>query len=301
MVDRRHPFWLLRVELRPAVACDLAELDQVIAALSADHAEFLAVRDRDSGAIHMGACDERQLEVNVARLRAKAPGGFDVGPPEVAYRESIGQAAEVSFKGMKTPVDGKRFACIKLAVSPLDVRFDYQFENKAAESAVPKALVPAVERGIQALLEGGVCWGFPMIGLKISLLDADHEFGSLTELTLEFAARAAFRKAFLKADPHVLEPVSKVVVVTPDETMGALMADLTGRRGQILDTVSQEGQTTLEAFVPTAMLFGYSNTLRAMTQWHGSFSTAFSHYQRVPDTKGDGPPWSEPTSAALRP
>ena len=278
-----------------------------MAALSAEHVDFLAIRDQDSGLIHLGGCDEGQLEESLDRLRAKIPGSFEVYQPEVGYRETISHAAEVDFKGMKEPVGGKQIYGVKLAICPLDVRFECQFENKAADSAVPKALVSAAERGVQSLFDSGACWGFPMTGLKATLLDGAHDFGDshdvgdLSELTFEIATRAAFRRAFVKADPHVLEPISKLVVLTPDDTMGALMADLTGRRGQVLDAVSQEGRTTLEAFVPTAMLFGYSNSLKAMTRWRASFSTAFSHYQRVPDTPGDGPPWPEPASAALRP
>jgi len=298
MFDRRNLRWPLEVVIRPAADADPATLDQAIAELSGEHPRFMAIRDRESLSILLGACDNCQLEENLALLRGKIPGSCDVGALEVGLRETISQAAQAEHSHRDS--DGSRFARVKLAIEPLGARLDFRFENKAAGTAVPKNVVPGIERGLQSLLNGGLWSEYPLIGVKASLLDGACDDAATSATSFEVASRAAFREAVLKAAPILLEPVSKVLLVTPEDTKAALTADLENRRGRVTGMESRDGGIRLEALVPITHLLGYANSLAHMTQGRASYTVEFSHYERTHEMKGDGPPSPNPASAALR-
>ncbi len=280
--DRRNIRWPLEIVVRPAVDTDPAVLERLVRCLSADHAQFIAVCDRESALILVGGCDECQLEKNLTLLRSKVLSDLHVDPPQVGFREAISQAAEVDYSHRKRTGRSSQFARVKFVIEPRDVRFDFEFENKAVRSAVPKEFIPGVERGVQSVLDRGVFSGFPMIGLKISLVDGAYDDVDSSMMAFEIASRAAIREAALKAAPVLLEPILKVAVVTPEEYMGDVIADLNSRRGLISGTDSRDSTTTINAYVPVAGMFGYRNTLAEMARGRASFSVQFSHYERTP-------------------
>ena len=175
-----------------------------------------------------------------------------------------------------------QFARVKLVLEPQEQGKGFEFEFKIVGGSVPKEYIPGVEKGVRSVLDNGVLAGFPMLDLKVSLIDgAYHEVDS-SALAFEIASRAAFREAAQKAGPKLLEPIMKVEVVSPEDYVGGVIGDLTSRRGQILGQEMRGNATVINAMVPLANMFGYVNTLRSMSQGRAQFTMQFDHYAQVP-------------------
>jgi elongation factor G len=167
-------------------------------------------------------------------------------------------------------------------LEPVEQGQGFEFESKIVGGSVPREYIPGVEKGVRSVLDNGVLAGFPMLDLKVSLIDgAYHEVDS-SALAFEIAARAAFREAAQKAAPKLLEPIMKVEVVSPEDYVGGVIGDLTSRRGQILGQEMRGNATVINAMVPLANMFGYVNTLRSMSQGRAQFTMQFDHYAQVP-------------------
>jgi len=167
-------------------------------------------------------------------------------------------------------------------IEPQEQGAGFAFDSKVVGGSVPKEYIPGVEKGVRSVLDNGVLAGFPMLDLKVSLIDgAYHEVDS-SALAFEIASRAAFREAAQKAGPKLLEPIMKVEVVSPEDYVGGVIGDLTSRRGQILGQEMRGNATVINAMVPLANMFGYVNTLRSMSQGRAQFTMQFDHYAQVP-------------------
>lgn len=300
MFDRTNIHWPLEVVARFAVDVDSTDLERLIGELTADHAQFMAILDQDSPVVLIGGCDERLLERNVGLLRRRVPCELHLDPPQVGYRETISKAVEVDYSHENPTGDAGQFARVRILIEPLEDGYGFQFENRTAAGAVPKKYIVGVEEGIQSLVDTGVLAGFPMVGLKVSLVDGAYRDVDSSVLAFELASRAAFLEAIRKADPVLLEPVIKVEVATPEEYFGELIADLNGRRGSMSGMKPGEDDLTTVALVPAGQIFGFPNALAHLTRDRGSFSAQFSHYEKARSVPGDDPPWPEPGSAALR-
>jgi elongation factor G len=188
----------------------------------------------------------------------------------------------VDYTHKKQTGGSGQFARVKLVIEPQEQGAGFAFDSKVVGGSVPKEYIPGVEKGVRSVLDNGVLAGFPMLDLKVSLIDgAYHEVDS-SALAFEIASRAAFREAAQKAGPKLLEPIMKVEVVSPEDYVGGVIGDLTSRRGQILGQEMRGNATVINAMVPLANMFGYVNTLRSMSQGRAQFTMQFDHYAQVP-------------------
>jgi elongation factor G len=200
----------------------------------------------------------------------------------VAYRETITRRQEVDYTHKKQTGGSGQFARVKLVLEPQEQGAGFAFESKIVGGSVPKEYIPGVEKGVRSVLDNGVLAGFPMLDLKVELIDgAYHEVDS-SALAFEIATRAAFREAAHKAGPKLLEPIMKVEITAPDEFAGSIMGDLNSRRGRIQGMDNKGGKTIVKAEVPMSEMLTYGAELTSMTQGRGSYSMEMDHYDFVP-------------------
>jgi len=250
--------------------------------LAQEDPSFRVSTDQESGQTIIKGMGELHLEIIVDRMRREFKVEATVGAPQVAYRETITKKQEIDYTHKKQTGGTGQFARVKLVIEPQEQGAGFLFESKVVGGSVPKEYVPGVEKGVKSVLENGILAGFPMLDIKVSLIDgAYHEVDS-SVLAFEIASRAAFREGAQKAGPKLLEPIMKVEVVSPEDYVGGVIGDLTGRRGQILGQEMRGNATVINAMVPLANMFGYVNTLRSMSQGRAQFTMQFDHYAQVP-------------------
>lgn len=300
MFDRTSSHWLLEVVARPVADIDRSDLEQIISELSADYPLFMAILDWESPYVVIGGSDERQLEENLRVLRSKISCDVQTETPQVGYRETIGWAVEVDYTHSKMTRGIRQFARIKIVLEPLADKSVFEFENKIRDDAIPRKHIASVESGISVARSYGHLSSFPIIGLKVSLVDGAYHDVDSSVMAFEIAARGAFREAIEKSGSVLLEPIVKVEVVTTEACVGDLVGDLNNRRGTLSGVASEDDVFTVTALVPIAEMFGFTKFLADLTQGRGSFSVQFSHYESVFSTPDDDPLWPEPAVAALR-
>jgi elongation factor G len=273
---------VIEVAVEPKTKADQEKMGLALNRLAAEDPSFRVTTDPESGQTIIKGMGELHLEIIVDRMKREFKVEANVGAPQVAYRETITRRAEVDYTHKKQTGGSGQFARVKLALEPLEQGAGFEFESKVVGGSVPKEYIPGVEKGVRSVLDNGVLAGFPMIDLKVTLLDgAYHEVDS-SALAFEIAARAAFREGAHKAGPKLLEPIMKVEVVSPEDYVGGVIGDLTSRRGQILGQEMRGNATVINAMVPLANMFGYVNTLRSMSQGRAQFTMQFDHYAQVP-------------------
>ena len=275
---------VIEIAVEPRTLADQEKMAHGLARLAAEDPSFRVASDAESGQTVIRGMGELHLEIIVDRLKREFKVEANVGTPTVAYRETISKAAEADYTLAKQAGGIGQFARVKLRFEPAPAGSVYCFVNAAAGGAVPKDFIPAIDKGLRGALDSGVVAGFPVVGVKATLLDgAFHDVDS-SEQAFEIAARAAFRDGVAQAGPKLLEPMMRVEVVTPEAYMGDIIGDLNSRRGQITG-VDQRGKAqALAAMVPLANMFGYVNTLRSMSQGRAQYTMHFDHYADVPQT-----------------
>jgi elongation factor G len=230
---------------------------------------------------------ELHLEIKVDILKRTHKVEVNVGAPQVAYREKITRAVEIDYTHKKQTGGTGQFARIKIQVQPNEPGKGFEFESKVIGGAVPKEYIPGVNKGLESVLGAGVLAGFPVVDVKVALVDgAYHEVDS-SALAFEIASRAALREALQKGGSVLLEPVMKVEVVTPEEYTGSVIGDLNSRRGQIQGQDMRGNAVVVNAMVPLANMFGYVSNLRSFTQGRASYTMQFDHYSEVPRNEAE--------------
>jgi elongation factor G len=291
LCDASHPVILERMEfpdpvievaVEPKTKMDQEKMGMALTRLSAEDPSFRVASDLESGQTVIKGMGELHLEVLVDRMRREFGVDASVGPPQVAYRETISRAAEIDYIHKKQTGGAGQFARVKIRFEPLPQGSGYVFENGVRGGAVPREFVPGVEKGLKASCESGVLSGFPVTDFKATLYDGDSHDVDSSVMAFEIAARAAFREGMPKAGPRLLEPVMRVEAVMPDEYMGDVIGDLNGRRGQVTGMDQRGNARVVTAMVPLATMFGYVNTLRSMSQGRAQFTMHFDHYAEVP-------------------
>ena len=204
----------------------------------------------------------------------------NIGKPQVAYKETITQEVKQVGKYIRQSGGRGQYGHVWLEIYPREAGSGFLFENKIFGGVVPKEYIPAVEKGILEAMAGGVLAGYPMVDLGVRLLDGSfHEVDS-SERAFLFAASIAFKEAVAKARPFLLEPIMGVEIVTPEEFVGEVMGDITGRRGKIMGLEARGKARIIEAQAPMAEMFGYSTSIRSLTQGRATFTLQFSHYRK---------------------
>jgi elongation factor G len=278
---------VIELAIEPKSKADQEKLGVALQRLAAEDPSFRMSTDEESGQTIIAGMGELHLDILVDRMRREFKVEANIGQPQVAYRETIGQSYEVDYTHKKQTGGTGQFARVKILFEPVEPGEGYSFESKIVGGSVPKEYIPGVEKGINSVRENGLLAGFPLIDFKATLVDgAFHDVDS-SVLAFEIAARAAMREAKSQLKVKLLEPVMKVEVVTPDEYTGSVIGDLNSRRGQIRDQEMRGNATVVNAMVPLANMFGYINNLRSATQGRAQFTMQFDHYEPVPQAVAD--------------
>jgi elongation factor G len=273
---------VIEIAIEPNSKADQEKMGTALNRLAQEDPSFRVKTDEESGQTIIAGMGELHLDIIVDRMKREFKVDATVGQPQVAYRETITQAAEVDYTHKKQTGGSGQFARIKVRFEPQAPGAGFEFESKVVGGNVPREYVPGVEKGIAGALNSGVIAGFPMVDLKATLLDgAYHEVDS-SALAFEIAGRAAFREGAQKGRPVLLEPIMKVEVVTPDDYTGSVIGDLNSRRGQVQGSEMRGNATVINAMVPLANMFGYVNQLRSMSQGRAQYTMQFDHYAQVP-------------------
>jgi elongation factor G len=288
--DEKHPILLesiifpepvIQLAIEPKTKVDQEKLGVAIHKLVQEDPTLRVSTDPDTGQTILAGMGELHLEIIVDRMQREFNVGANVGKPQVAYRETIRQLAEYDYTHKKQTGGSGQYARAKLRVEPNPGK-GYEFENEVRGGNIPKEFIPAIEKGVVEALEGGIMAGYPMVDVKVSVLDgAYHEVDS-SEMAFKICGSICVKDACRKAKPVLLEPVMKVEVAVPEEYMGPVNGDLVSRRGRLEGTEIRGTTHLIKAMVPLSDMFGYATELRSRTQGRGSFSMHFGQYEEVP-------------------
>jgi len=281
---------VIEVAIEPKTKADQEKLGVAIQKLAEEDPTFRTEQNQETGQTVIKGMGELHLDILVDRMKREFNVEANVGKPQVAYRETIRKTVERHDYTHKKQTGGSgQFAKIQIAIEPLEVTADktYEFENKVTGGRVPREYIPSVDAGIQDALQVGVLAGYPMVGVKATLLDgASHDVDS-SEMAFKIAGSMAFKEAARKASPVLLEPLMAVEVRTPEEYMGDVIGDLNSRRGQIQSMEDAQGVKVVRAHVPLSEMFGYIGDLRSKTSGRAVYSMAFESYAEVPKAVAD--------------
>lgn len=272
---------VIEIAIEPKTKADQEKMGLALSRLAAEDPSFRVKSDEESGQTIIAGMGELHLDIIVDRMRREFKVEANVGQPQVAYRETITKAAEIDYTHKKQSGGSGQFARVKILFEPHEGD-EFIFESKIVGGAVPKEYIPGVQKGIESVMGAGPLAGFPMLGVKATLLDGAYHDVDSSVLAFEIAARAAFREGAQKAGAQLLEPIMKVEVVTPEDYVGDVIGDLNSRRGQISGTEPRGIATVVDAMVPLANMFGYVNSLRSMSQGRAQYTMQFDHYEPVP-------------------
>ncbi|PZO75157.1 MAG: elongation factor G [Mesorhizobium amorphae] len=274
---------VIQIAIEPKTKGDQEKMGLALHRLAAEDPSFRVKTDEESGQTIIAGMGELHLDIIVDRMRREFKVEANVGAPQVAYRETITRLAEVDYTHKKQTGGTGQFARVKLVFEPNPEGEDFVFESKIVGGTVPKEYIPGVQKGIQSVMSSGPLAGFPMLGVKATLIDGAYHDVDSSVLAFEIASRAAFREGAQKAGAQLLEPIMKVEVVTPEDYVGSVIGDLNGRRGQIQGQESRGVAVVINAMVPLANMFKYVDNLRSMSQGRAQYSMQFDHYEAVPN------------------
>jgi len=273
---------VIELAIEPKSKADQEKLGIALQRLSAEDPSFHMKTDEESGQTIIAGMGELHLDILVDRMRREFSVEANVGAPQVAYRESLGQDALIDYTHKKQSGGSGQFARVKIEFGPGETGSGFVFESKVVGGNVPREYIPGVEKGLKSVMDNGLLAGFPVIDVKATLTDGAYHDVDSSVMAFEIAARAAFRECKNHCAPKLLEPIMKVEVVTPDEYTGGVIGDLNSRRGQIAGQEMRGNATVVNAMVPLANMFGYVNNLRSSTQGRAQFTMQFDHYSPVP-------------------
>ncbi|QIA23749.1 elongation factor G [Mesorhizobium sp. AA22] len=291
LCDPLHPVILERMEfpdpviqiaIEPKTKNDQERMGLALHRLAAEDPSFRVKTDEESGQTIISGMGELHLDIIVDRMRREFKVEANVGAPQVAYRETITRSQEQDYTHKKQTGGTGQFARVKILFEPNPESSEFLFESKIVGGAVPKEYIPGVEKGINSVMTSGPFAGFPMIGVKATLIDGAYHDVDSSVLAFEIAGRACFREAAPRLGVQLLEPIMKVEVVTPEDYVGSVIGDLNGRRGQIQGQEARGVAVVINAMVPLANMFKYVDNLRSMSQGRAAYTMQFDHYEPVP-------------------
>ena len=294
LCDEAHPIVLesmtfpdtvISIAVEPKSQADIAKLDNGLAKLAEEDPTFTVHTDEQSGQTVISGMGELHLDIIIDRLKREFKVECNQGKPQVNYKEAITKTAQSRETYKKQSGGRGKFACIDVTIGPKDEDYkegDLQFINEVKGGNVPKEFIPSVQKGFEDCLKQGVLGGYPVTGLKVTLLDGSFHPVDSDQLSFELAARNAFKNACPKAGPVLMEPIMKVEVVTPEENMGDVIGDLNKRRGMVQGMEeARSGARIVKAMVPLAEMFGYVTALRTITSGRATSSMEYDHHDPV--------------------
>jgi len=298
LCDEQHPVILesmvfpepvISVAVEPKTKAGQEKMGIALAKLAEEDPTFRTYTDKETGQTIISGMGELHLEIIVDRLLREFKVEANVGEPQVAYKETIQNAADVEGKFVRQSGGRGQYGHCKVKFEPMDANAEkiYEFENKIVGGAIPKEYIPAVDNGIQEAMQSGILGGYPVLGIKATLYDGSYHEVDSSEMAFKIAGSMAFKEAMRKGNPVLLEPIEKVDVTVPEEYMGDVIGDLNSRRGRIEGMEARNGVQVIHGFVPLAEMFGYATDLRSKTQGRGVYSMEFHHYEPVPKSIQD--------------
>ena len=280
------PAPVISVAIEPKTKGDQDKLGTAIQRLSDEDPTFRVHTDEETGQTIIAGMGELHLEILVDRMRREFKVEANVGKPQVAYRETITKSVDrIDYTHKKQTGGSGQFAKVQIAMEPnvgSEVEGGYEFVNKVTGGRIPREYIPSVDQGCQEAMENGVLAGYPMVDVKITLLDGAYHDVDSSELAFKLAGSMAFKEGARKAGAVILEPMMSVEVTTPEDYMGDVIGDLNSRRGQIQTMDERHGARVVKALVPLSEMFGYVGDLRSRTQGRASYSMEFASYAQVP-------------------
>jgi elongation factor G len=291
LCDERHPIRLesmqfpepvISVAVEPKTKADEDKLGVALAKLAEEDPTFKVRFDQETGQTLIAGMGELHLEIIVDRMLREFNVQANVGRPQVAYKETIRQAARAEQKYVRQTGGRGQYGHVELVLEALERGSGVEFEDEITRGVIPQEFIPAVEAGVREAAESGVLAGYPVVDFRASLVDGSYHEVDSSEIAFKIAGSMAFKEAMQRARPVLLEPMMKVEVLTPEQYMGDVIGDLTSRRGRIEGMEQQGAIRVIRALVPLAEMFGYATALRSATQGRATHTMEPSHYEEVP-------------------
>jgi len=273
---------VIEVAIEPKTKADRDALGSALQKLAKEDPSFRVKTDEETNQTLIAGMGELHLEIIVDRLVREFGVDANVGQPQVAYRETITKAVKQDLKYAKQSGGRGQYGHVVIEVEPQEPGAGYLFENKVVGGLIPKEYIPSIDKGIQSALTSGVMAGFPVVDLKVALVHGSYHEVDSSEQAFFIAGSMAIKEACRKAGGVILEPIMFVEILTPDDYLGDVMGDVSGRRGKVTSLESRMGTQIIRAHVPLSSMFGYATDLRSKTQGRATYSMLFDHYEKVP-------------------
>jgi elongation factor G len=276
---------VISVAIEPKTKADQDKLAQALARLSEEDPTFRVRSDEETGQTIIAGMGELHLEIIVDRLMREFNVNANVGRPQVAYRETVGKPVEkVEGRFVRQTGGRGQYGHAVINMEPADAGEGYEFVDKIVGGKIPREYISSVDMGIQEAMESGVLAGFPVVDIRVELVDGSYHDVDSSEMAFKIAGSMAFKNAMQRAKPKVLEPIMAVEVVTPEEYLGDVMGDLNARRGRVEGLEPRGNAQAIRARVPLATMFGYATDLRSTTQGRATFTMQFDRYEEAPQS-----------------
>jgi elongation factor G len=276
------PAPVISVAIEPKTKEGQERLSLALGALSNEDPTFRAHTDEETGQTIISGMGELHLEIIVDRLLREFKVEANVGKPQVAYRETVTAAVEAEGRFIRQTGGKGQYGHVKITLEPVPAGSGFEFVNEIVGGTIPKEFIPAVEKGIKEAMESGVVAGYPVVDIRILLRDGSYHEVDSSDMAFKIAASIGFKDLAAKAKPIALEPIMSLEVVLPEEFLGEVIGDLSGRRGRIIGVEAHKGTQTIKAEAPLAGMFGYATDLRSLTQGRATYTMQFARYSPVP-------------------
>jgi elongation factor G len=273
---------VIAMAIEPKTKSDQEKMGIALSRLAQEDPSFRVRSDEESGQTIIAGMGELHLDIIVDRMKREFSVEANVGKPQVAYRETVRKAVKQEGKFVRQSGGRGQYGHCVIEMEPMERGKGFEFENAIVGGVIPKEYIPAVEKGIREQLGNGVLAGFPVVDVKVGLIDGSYHEVDSNEMAFKIAGSMAFKEGFGKASPVLLEPIMKVEVVTPEDYMGDVMGDMSRRRGVLQGSDDSPSGKMINALVPLGEMFGYATSLRSQTQGRATFTMEFDHYAEAP-------------------
>lgn len=273
---------VISMAVEPKTKSDQEKMGLALGRLAQEDPSFRVRTDEESGQTIIAGMGELHLDIIVDRMKREFNVEANVGKPQVAYRETIRKTIKVEGKYARQTGGKGQFGHVWIELSPNEQGKGYEFENAIVGGVVPKEYIPAVDKGIKEAVNNGVLAGYPVVDVKVKLVDGSYHEVDSSEMAFKIAGSMAFKEGFMKASPVLLEPMMKVEIVSPEDYLGDVMGDVSRRRGILQGQDDSPSGKIINAMIPLGEMFGYATTLRSMSQGRATFTMEFDHYAEAP-------------------
>ena len=295
LCDEKHPIILesmefpepvIRVAIEPKTKAGQEKMGIALQKLAEEDPTFRCYTDEETGQTIIAGMGELHLEIIVDRMLREFKVEANIGKPQVAYRETITNNADVDCKYSRQSGGKGQYGHVKIRIEPNPEK-GFEFVNAVVGGAIPKEYIPAVEAGVKGAMQSGVLAGYPVVDVKVTLYDGSYHEVDSSEMAFKIAGSMAFKDAMKKASAVLMEPIMKVAIIVPTDYLGDVMGDVNSRRGMILGQEQRTGAVQVDSHIPLSNMFGYATDLRSKTQGRGQYAMEPSHYAAVPKSVSD--------------